>query len=61
MPEKLKPNYVDHISIAVKDLKVAEEDFGQAFGRGVDGRYSDDNEKINVTYYMVGQTALELM
>lgn len=61
MPEKLKPNYVDHISIAVKDLKVAEEDFRQAFGWEVDGRYSDDNEKINVSYYLIGQTALEIM
>ncbi len=61
MPEKLKPNYVDHISIAVKDLKVAEEDFRQAFGWEVDGRYSDDNEKINVSYYLIGQTALGMM
>ena len=26
MPEELKTNYVDHISIAVKDLEKAEED-----------------------------------
>jgi hypothetical protein len=32
MPEKLKTNYIDHISIAVKDLKMAEEDFRQTFG-----------------------------
>lgn len=61
MPEKLKPNYIDHISIAVKDLKLAEEDFRQTFGWDVDGRYSDDDEKINVAYYMIGQTALEIM
>ncbi|MCX5884104.1 MAG: VOC family protein [Deltaproteobacteria bacterium] len=61
MPERLKPNYIDHISIAVKDLKEAEEDFRQAFGWEVDGRYSDDDEKINVAYYMIGQTALEIM
>ncbi len=61
MAEKLKPNYIDHVSIAVKDLKEAEEDFRQAFGWEVDGRYSDNGEKINVAYYMIGQTALEIM
>ncbi len=61
MPEKLKTNYIDHISIAVKDLKMAEEDFRQTFGWDVDGRYSDDDEKINVAYFMIGQTALEIM
>jgi methylmalonyl-CoA/ethylmalonyl-CoA epimerase len=61
MPEKLNTNYVDHISIAVKDLKEAEADFRQAFGWEVEGRYSDLDEKINVAYYMIGQTALEIM
>ncbi len=61
MPEKLKPNYIDHISIAVKDIREAEEDFRRTFGWEADGRYSDDDEKINVVYYMIGQTALEIM
>lgn len=61
MPEKLKPNYIDHISIAVKDIREAEEDFRLTFGWEADGRYSDDDEKINVVYYMIGQTALEIM
>jgi methylmalonyl-CoA/ethylmalonyl-CoA epimerase len=61
MPEKLKTNYIDHISIAVKNLGKAEEDFRQTFGWEVDGRYSDPDEKINVAYYMIGQTALEIM
>jgi len=61
MPEKLKTNHIDHISIAVKDLKDAEEDFRQTFGWEADGRYSDYDEKINVAYYMIGQTALEIM
>ena len=38
MPEKLKTNYVDHISIAVRNLKEAEEDFRHTFGWEVDGR-----------------------
>ncbi|MBP1750629.1 MAG: 4-hydroxyphenylpyruvate dioxygenase/hemolysin-like protein [Deltaproteobacteria bacterium] len=61
MAEKLKANCIDHISIAVKDLKKAEEDFKRAFGWEVDGRYSDHDEKINVAYFMIGQTALEIM
>lgn len=61
MAEKLKVNCIDHISIAVKDLKRAAEDFKQAFGWEVDGRYSDHEEKINVAYFMIGLTALEIM
>jgi methylmalonyl-CoA/ethylmalonyl-CoA epimerase len=61
MPEKLIANHIDHISIAVRDLRKAEEDFRQAFGWEVDGRYSDYDEKINVAYFMIGQTALEIM
>ena len=61
MPEKLKANYIDHISIAVKNLREAEADFKKAFGWEVDGRYSDKAEKINVSYYKIGPTALEIM
>lgn len=61
MTEKLKVNCIDHISIAVKDLKKAEEDFRWVFGWEVDGRYSDHDEKINVAYFMIGPTALEIM
>jgi methylmalonyl-CoA/ethylmalonyl-CoA epimerase len=61
MAEKLRVNCIDHISIAVKDLKKAEEDFRRAFGWEVDGRYSDHDEKINVAYFMIGPTALEIM
>jgi hypothetical protein len=61
MPEKPDTNYIDHFSTAVKDLKDAEADFRRAFGWEADGRYSDDDEKINVAYYMIGQTAPEIM
>jgi len=61
MTEKLKVNCIDHISIAVKDLKKAEEDFRRAFGWEVDGRYADHDEKINVAYFMIGGTAFEIM
>ncbi len=61
MSEMLKTNYVDHISIAVRDLAKAEEDFKQAFGWEVAGRYKDFDEKISVAYFKVGPTALEIM
>jgi len=32
MTEEVKVKYVDHISIAVKDLNKAEEDFRNTFG-----------------------------
>jgi len=61
MPEEVKVNYVDHISIAVKDLKKAEEDFKATFGWEPAGRYQDMDEKIRVVYFQVGPTAVEIM
>lgn len=61
MTEEVKVNYVDHISIAVKDLKKAEEDFKRMFGWKVAGSYDDLDENIRVIYFQVGQTAVELM
>ena len=61
MTEEVKVNYVDHISIAVKDLEKAEEDFKKMFGWKVAGRYDDQDENIRVIYFQVGQTAVELM
>ena len=61
MPEKLKTNFVDHICIAVRDVKEAEKDYTQAFGWEVAYRYVDAPEKIRVTGFMVGPTAIEVM
>jgi methylmalonyl-CoA/ethylmalonyl-CoA epimerase len=61
MAERLKANYVDHICIAVNDVKRAEKDYIDAFGWEVAYRYVDEPEKIRVTGFMVGQTAIELM
>lgn len=61
MAETLKANYVDHICIAVNDVKKAEKDYVDAFGWEVAYRYVDEPEKIRVTGFMVGQTAIELM
>ena len=61
MSERVKANFVDHISIAVKDVATAEEEFKKAFGWEVSGRYIDSGEKIRVSYFMVGPTAVEVM
>jgi methylmalonyl-CoA/ethylmalonyl-CoA epimerase len=61
MVERLKANFIDHISIAVKDVRKAEEDFKNTFGWEVAGRYKDFDEKIRVVYFKVGPTALEIM
>lgn len=61
VPEKLKTNYVDHICIAVNDVKKAEKDYIDAFGWDVAYRYVDEPEKIRVTGFMVGPTAIEIM
>ena len=61
MPEKVKANYVDHICIAVNDVKKAEKDYIDAFGWEVAYRYVDEPEKIRVTGFMVGPTAIEVM
>jgi len=61
MPEKIQANFVDHICIAVKDVKQAEEDYINAFGWEVAYRYDDEPEKIRVTGFMVGPTAIEIM
>lgn len=61
MPEKLNTNFVDHICIAVKDVAQAEKDYIEAFGWDVAYRYVDEPEKIRVTGFMVGPTAIEVM
>ncbi len=61
MSEKLKTNYVDHICIAVKNLEQAEKDYINNFGWDVAYRYVDEPEKIKVTGFMVGETAMELI
>ena len=61
MPEEVKVNYVDHISIAVKDLEAAEKDIVDAYGWEVAGRYRDVDEKIRVVYFQLGPTAVENM
>jgi len=42
-------------------LKRLKKISGRPLDGKVDGRYSDYDEKIHVAYYMIGQTALEIM
>ncbi|MBC8204398.1 MAG: VOC family protein [FCB group bacterium] len=57
----MKANFVDHICIAVKDVEQAEKDYIAAFGWEAAYRYVDEPEKIKVTGFMVGSTAIEVM
>ena len=59
MSERVKANFVDHISIAVKDVARAEEAFKKALGWEVSGHYIDSGEKIRVSYFMVGPRQLK--
>ena len=61
MAEKVQTNYIDHISIAVKDLEKAEEDYQNVFGWEIAGHYVFQDEKISVSYFKVGPTCVELM
>ena len=61
MAEKIKVNYVDHVSIAVNDVQKAEQEYCQFFGWDVVERYHDDDAQINVTCFALGPTTLEIM
>ncbi|MCL2336510.1 MAG: VOC family protein [Firmicutes bacterium] len=57
----MKLERIDHICIAVKDVKKAEEVYSKAFDiKGMD-YYVDENEKINVVRFMIGEVGFELM
>ncbi len=61
MSDTVAANYVDHVSIAVRSVEKAEENFKKAFGWEVSGRFVDVKENIRVSYFMVGSTGIELM
>jgi catechol 2,3-dioxygenase-like lactoylglutathione lyase family enzyme len=61
MPEKVKANYIDHISIAVFDVLQAEKDYMETFGWEVAERYHDPDSHINVSCFNVGPTTVEVM
>lgn len=58
----MKVNKIDHICIAVKDLKEARKIWEPLLGKtGPDDAYVDEPEKINVARYWVGEVGFELM
>lgn len=57
----MKLEKIDHISIAVKDVKKAAEVYSRAFDLKPVDYYVEENEKINVVRFMIGEVAFELM
>ena len=58
----MKINKIDHICIAVKNLKEAQKVWEPILGKNEpDDSYIDEPEKINVARYWVGEVGFELM
>jgi methylmalonyl-CoA/ethylmalonyl-CoA epimerase len=58
----MKPNKLDHISIAVRNLDEARKIWEPILGKSKpDDSYIDEPEKIRVARYWVGEIGFELM
>jgi len=57
----MKVTRIDHISLAVADLKKAREIYEKVLGLELDSIYIAENEKIKVARYYLGDVAIELM
>ncbi len=57
----MKLEKIDHICIAVKNLEEAVKKYTEAFQLEQVDAYVDENEKINVVRFMIGEVAFELM
>lgn len=58
----MEANRIDHISIAVSNLEAAQTLWEPVLGKsGPDDFYIDEQEKIKVNRYWLGEVALELM
>jgi len=58
----MKPNKIDHICIAVKNLDEAKKIWEPVLGKSApDDAYVDELEKIRVARYWVGEVGFELM
>ncbi|MGB6068486.1 MAG: VOC family protein [Desulfomonilaceae bacterium] len=57
----MKLEKIDHICIAVKDRGLAEARFKEVFGFEPDERYIDNDEKIDVARYYIGDVGFELV
>ena len=61
MPEKIKSNFIDHISIACFDVLQAEQDYVNTFGWEVAERYYEPDSHIKVSCFSVRLTTVEVM
>ncbi len=57
----MKLEKIDHICIAVKDLKKAQETYEKILGLKLDCVYIAEKENIKVARYYIGEVGLELM
>lgn len=57
----MKLRQIDHICIAVKDLKKARQVYEEDLGLELHCTYEAESEKIRVARYYVGDVALELI
>ena len=58
----MKTKKVDHICVAVKSLEDARKNWEPLLGKSMpDDCYTDENEKIRVARYWVGEIGFELM
>lgn len=52
---------IDHLGIAVNDVKQAAEDFARAFGIELGGEEEVPSQKVKVGFLQVGEVRLELL
>ena len=57
----MRAEKIDHICIAVNDLKKAQEVYENTLGLKLSIKYEAESEKIKVARYYLGEVALELM
>jgi len=57
----MKLERIDHICIAVKDVKQAEEKYSRIFDMEPILRYVEEKEQINVVRYQIGEVAFEVL
>lgn len=57
----MKPSHIEHIGIAVSNLKGAVEFYESTFGLECYGIEEVPDQKVRTAFFMVGQTKIELL
>lgn len=57
----MKPSHIEHIGIAVKDLKKAIELYENIFGLKCYSVEEVKEQKVKTAFFMIGQTKIELL